>query len=156
MSFQLVIQMVANPNPFQCCVDVGNSTWGLADLIVEEFNERFNQTLAIQVVILTADHQWDWDDHLPLILLAYWTMVQESTGCTHVWPRAPDPCRPGLWKTPCCGGRQTGTRVYRQPQAFWVYNPRRKKGNWGMTGRANVLFSRGFQRHLFYNHLKFH
>ncbi|KAK0133539.1 Serum amyloid P-component [Merluccius polli] len=90
-------------------VKPATGTRGLADLIVEvdwqEFNERFNQTLAIQLAILTADHQWDWDDHLPLILLAYRTMVQESTGCTHSCGRkVVGACRGGnsrtRWWTP--------------------------------------------------------
>uniref|UniRef100_A0A8C5DVC8 Integrase catalytic domain-containing protein n=1 Tax=Gouania willdenowi TaxID=441366 RepID=A0A8C5DVC8_GOUWI len=44
--------------------------------------ERFNRTLAKQLAILTAEHQRDWDMHLPLVLLAYRSAVQESTACT--------------------------------------------------------------------------
>lgn len=44
--------------------------------------ERFNRTLATQLAIVTSRHQRDWDRHLPLILLAYRSAVQESTGCT--------------------------------------------------------------------------
>ncbi|KAK7919250.1 hypothetical protein WMY93_010534 [Mugilogobius chulae] len=44
--------------------------------------ERFNRTLAKQLAIVTAEHQRDWDMHLPLVLLAYRSSVQESTSCT--------------------------------------------------------------------------
>uniref|UniRef100_A0AAR2M493 Gypsy retrotransposon integrase-like protein 1 n=1 Tax=Pygocentrus nattereri TaxID=42514 RepID=A0AAR2M493_PYGNA len=43
--------------------------------------ERFNRTLAKQLAILTAEHQRDWDIHLPLVLLAYRSAVQDSTSC---------------------------------------------------------------------------
>lgn len=44
--------------------------------------ERFNRTLAEQLAILTAENQRDWDMHLPLVLLAYRSVVQDSTLCT--------------------------------------------------------------------------
>lgn len=44
--------------------------------------ERFNRTLAQQLSILTAEHQRDWDTHLPLVLMAYRSAVQDSTSCT--------------------------------------------------------------------------
>ncbi|KAK2899431.1 hypothetical protein Q8A73_012560 [Channa argus] len=44
--------------------------------------ERFNRTLATQLSILTSRHQKDWDQHLPLVLWAYRTAVQESSQCT--------------------------------------------------------------------------
>lgn len=44
--------------------------------------ERFNRTLDQQLAILTADHQRDWDTHLPFILMAYRSAVQDSTLCT--------------------------------------------------------------------------
>ena len=44
--------------------------------------ERFNRTLATQLAILTSHQQRDWDLHLPLVLWAYRTAVQESTKCT--------------------------------------------------------------------------
>ncbi|KAF7642413.1 hypothetical protein LDENG_00258330 [Lucifuga dentata] len=43
---------------------------------------HFNRTLATQLAIVTSRHQRDWDCHLPLILWAYRSAVQESTGCT--------------------------------------------------------------------------
>ncbi|CAI5696292.1 unnamed protein product [Oreochromis niloticus] len=43
--------------------------------------ERFNRTLAQQLAILTSEHQQDWDYHLPLILMAYRSAVQDSTQC---------------------------------------------------------------------------
>ncbi|XP_030595635.1 uncharacterized protein K02A2.6-like, partial [Archocentrus centrarchus] len=44
--------------------------------------ERFNRTLAQQLAIITSEHQRDWDTHLPLILMAYRSAVQDSTQCT--------------------------------------------------------------------------
>lgn len=44
--------------------------------------ERFNRTLTTQLAILTSEHQRDWDRHIPPVLWAYRTAVQESTGCT--------------------------------------------------------------------------
>ncbi|XP_062421526.1 uncharacterized protein clasp1b [Pungitius pungitius] len=44
--------------------------------------ERFNRTLGEQLAILTADHQRDWDMHLPLVLMACRTAVHDSTSCT--------------------------------------------------------------------------
>lgn len=44
--------------------------------------ERFHRTLGQQLAILTAQHQRDWDDHLPLVLMACRSAVQESTSCT--------------------------------------------------------------------------
>ena len=44
--------------------------------------ERFNRTLGKQLAILTAEHQRDWDTHLPFVLMAYRSAVQESTSCT--------------------------------------------------------------------------
>ncbi|MGH0166876.1 UNVERIFIED_CONTAM: hypothetical protein FKN15_061666 [Acipenser sinensis] len=40
--------------------------------------ERFNRTLAVT----TANHQKDWATHLPLILLACCSAVQDITACT--------------------------------------------------------------------------
>ena len=44
--------------------------------------ERFNRTLAEQLSILTSTHQRDWDTHLPLVLMACRSAVQDSTSCT--------------------------------------------------------------------------
>ncbi|KAF7648160.1 hypothetical protein LDENG_00161160 [Lucifuga dentata] len=44
--------------------------------------EWFNCTLATQLAILSDRRQKDWDLHLPLVLWAYRTAVQESTHCT--------------------------------------------------------------------------
>ena len=44
--------------------------------------ERFNRTLSTQLAIVVERHQRDWDRHLPLIMMAYRSAVQESTGCT--------------------------------------------------------------------------
>lgn len=44
--------------------------------------ERFNRTMQQQLAILTAAHQRDWDQHIPLVLMAYRSAVQNSTNCT--------------------------------------------------------------------------
>ena len=43
--------------------------------------ERFNKTLAEQLTI-TGNRQADWDLHIPMVLWAYKSAVQESNGCT--------------------------------------------------------------------------
>ena len=48
--------------------------------------ERFNQTLAKQLAIVTSRRQREWDRHLPVVLWAYRSAVQESTGCTPATP----------------------------------------------------------------------
>lgn len=40
--------------------------------------QSINKTLAIQFAVLTSWHQRDWDEHLPLVLWIYRTVVQES------------------------------------------------------------------------------
>ncbi|XP_023193030.1 UPF0524 protein C3orf70 homolog isoform X1 [Xiphophorus maculatus] len=44
--------------------------------------ERLHRTLGQQLAILTAEHQRDWDEHLPLVLMACRSAVQDSTACT--------------------------------------------------------------------------
>lgn len=44
--------------------------------------ERFNRTLGEQLAIISAKHQKDWDMHLPLVLMACRSAVQDSTACT--------------------------------------------------------------------------
>ncbi|KAJ8014587.1 hypothetical protein DPEC_G00017180 [Dallia pectoralis] len=44
--------------------------------------ERFNRTLGAQLALVVAKDQKDWDRQLPLVLLAYRSATQESTGCT--------------------------------------------------------------------------
>ncbi|KAJ8349026.1 hypothetical protein SKAU_G00276150 [Synaphobranchus kaupii] len=44
--------------------------------------EQFNRTLATQLAILASQHQRDWDRHLPLVLWAYRSAVQESSQLT--------------------------------------------------------------------------
>lgn len=46
--------------------------------------ERSSRTLTEQLAILNADHQRDWNGRLPLILIAYWSAVQDSTACAPV------------------------------------------------------------------------
>ncbi|KAJ7998019.1 hypothetical protein DPEC_G00218200 [Dallia pectoralis] len=41
------------------------------------FVERFNKTLAQQLAIVTAQHQKDWDTHLPLVLMACRSAAQQ-------------------------------------------------------------------------------
>ena len=44
--------------------------------------ERFHRTMGQQLAILTSQHQRDWDKHLPLVLMACRSAVQESSACT--------------------------------------------------------------------------
>lgn len=44
--------------------------------------ERFNRTIENQLAVVVENHQQDWDDHVPLILLAYRSAVHERTGQT--------------------------------------------------------------------------
>ncbi|KAG7468788.1 Transposon Ty3-I Gag-Pol poly [Solea senegalensis] len=44
--------------------------------------ERFNRTLGEQLALHVSEHQRDWDRHLPLVLMACRSAVQESTGCS--------------------------------------------------------------------------
>ena len=44
--------------------------------------ERLHRTLGQQLVILTSVQQRDWDEHLPLVLMACRSAVQESTTCS--------------------------------------------------------------------------
>jgi len=41
--------------------------------------ERFNKTLASMISMYTSRDQKDWDEHVPFILFAYRTAIQEST-----------------------------------------------------------------------------
>jgi len=45
---------------------------------------RFNHTLLTMLSIVAKDREQDWDLHLPLVMMAYRTSVQESTGATPV------------------------------------------------------------------------
>ena len=44
--------------------------------------ERFNRTLLNMLSIAAAENERDWDLHVPLLMVAYRTSMQESTGCT--------------------------------------------------------------------------
>ena len=44
--------------------------------------ERFNRTLEAQLSMFVEDHQKDWDQLVPLMLMAYRTAVHKTTGCT--------------------------------------------------------------------------
>lgn len=44
--------------------------------------ERFNKTLGQQLAIVSSKHQRDWDKHLPMVLMACRSAVQDSTSCT--------------------------------------------------------------------------
>ena len=44
--------------------------------------EHFNRTLEAQLSMFVEDHQRDWDQLVPLMLMAYRTAVHETTGCT--------------------------------------------------------------------------
>lgn len=44
--------------------------------------ERFNRTLQQMLAMFVNDYKDDWDEHLPLLTMAYRASVQESTKCT--------------------------------------------------------------------------
>jgi len=44
--------------------------------------ERFNRTLETQLSIFVDNHQRDWDQLVPLMIMAYLSAVHESTGCS--------------------------------------------------------------------------
>ena len=44
--------------------------------------ERFNLTLLNLLSLAASENEQEWDLHLPMVMLAYRTSVQESTGCT--------------------------------------------------------------------------
>ena len=44
--------------------------------------ERFNRTLLSMLSIAAVENERDWDLRVPLLMLAYRTSTQESTGCT--------------------------------------------------------------------------
>ena len=44
--------------------------------------ERYNRTLATQLALFVDSHQKDWDQHVPLLLMAYRSAVHETTKCT--------------------------------------------------------------------------
>lgn len=46
--------------------------------------ERFNHTLEAMLTMFVAEHQRDWDDHLPLMMMAYRATKHDmySTGCS--------------------------------------------------------------------------
>ena len=44
--------------------------------------ERFNRTLEVQLSKFVSDHQRDWDQLVPLLLMAYRTSVHETTSQT--------------------------------------------------------------------------
>lgn len=46
-----------------------------------DFERRLIRILAQQLAILTAEHQRDWDVHLPLNIMAYLSAVQDSAAC---------------------------------------------------------------------------
>ena len=44
--------------------------------------ERFNRTLEAQLSKFVDDHQRDWDQLVPMMLMAYRSAIHESTGCS--------------------------------------------------------------------------
>ena len=44
--------------------------------------ERFNRTLEAQLSKFVDQHQRDWDEHVPLLLMAYRTSAHDTTGVT--------------------------------------------------------------------------
>ena len=45
------------------------------------FVERFNRTL-LNLSMAASENKRDWDLHIPIVMMANRTSVQESTGCT--------------------------------------------------------------------------
>ena len=41
--------------------------------------ERFNRTLASMLSLFVKDHQRDWDVHVPMVMMAYRSTIQETT-----------------------------------------------------------------------------
>ena len=44
--------------------------------------ERFNRTVQNMLAVFVDEHRDDWDDHLPYVMMAYRSTMQESTGCS--------------------------------------------------------------------------
>ena len=44
--------------------------------------ENFNKSLTQMLTHFVNEHQNDWDDYIPFLLLAYRSTIHESTGCT--------------------------------------------------------------------------
>ena len=44
--------------------------------------ERFNRTLEAMLAKIVQQNQRDWDQHLPKVMFAYRTAIQEATGYT--------------------------------------------------------------------------
>ena len=59
--------------------------------------ETFHCTLRQQLAILIAQHQREWDDHLPVVLMACRSAVQETTSCTSAPSCWGDNSAPQLW-----------------------------------------------------------
>lgn len=59
----------------------------------DELVERFNHTLLNMLSIVAKDREQDWELHLPHVMMAYWTSIQESTGAipfqSYVWTGSP-------------------------------------------------------------------
>ena len=44
--------------------------------------ERFHRTLETLLSKFVDDNQWDWDQHIPILLMSYRSTIHESTGCS--------------------------------------------------------------------------
>ena len=44
--------------------------------------ERMNRTLEAQLAIFVEEHQQDWDNYIPLLIMAYCSAVHDTTKCT--------------------------------------------------------------------------
>ena len=44
--------------------------------------ERYNRTLEHQIAMFVNENKREWDEHIPLLLMAYRTAIHESTGIT--------------------------------------------------------------------------
>ena len=65
--------------------------------------ERYNRTLKSTLKSFCDSEKSDWDNHLPYVMMAYKTTVQESTRCNLLMfgqeIKLPVECRHNVW---CC------------------------------------------------------
>ena len=105
--------------------------------------ERFNRTLLNLLSIAAREDTCNWDSYLPLLMFAYRTSVQESTGCTPYQlvfgreVRLPidvmfglPPHYPTELNKYAMGLRLRLDRAYRQVREYMGLQQRRQKGHY--------------------------
>ena len=100
--------------------------------------DRWKKTLAEQLteqLTITGNRQADWDLHIPMVLWAYRSAVQESTGCTPAALMFGHELRTPVdlaFGPPPVEGAPGLSYYYRLRdqlrKAVWVYSPQRKRG----------------------------